>query len=71
MVGILSLVVLAAAILALYVFHLAGPWRWLYVVGAVVALYFNSFVGVVQSFQKLPARLAPPGYGQRGRCCDL
>jgi hypothetical protein len=52
-VGIISLIVLAAALLALYVFRLDGPWRWIYVVGAVLALYFNVFVGVVQAFQKL------------------
>jgi hypothetical protein len=52
--GVISLVVLALAILALYVFGLAGPWRWIYVVTAVVALYLNCFVGVVQAFQKLP-----------------
>ena len=40
---------------------LAGHWRWIYVVTAVVALYFNVFVGVVQSFEKIPAlhALAP------------
>jgi hypothetical protein len=53
-VGVISLVVLAAAILALYVFHLAGFWRWVYIVGATMALYLNAFVGVVQAFQKLP-----------------
>jgi len=60
-VGIKSLVVLAIAILALYALHLAGPWRWIYVVSAVVALYLNVFVGVVQAFQKVPllASLAP------------
>ena len=60
-VGIVSLVVLAFAILARYVYHLAGAWRWIYVVGAVLALYLNVFVGVVQAFQKLPflASLAP------------
>ena len=60
-VGIVSLVVLAIAILALYALRLAGPWRWIYVVSAVVALYLNVFVGVVQAFQKLPllASLAP------------
>jgi len=57
-VGVISLVVLAAAIVGLYVFHLAGPWRWIYVVGVVVALYLNAFVGVVQAFQKLPALTA-------------
>lgn len=60
-VGIISLVVLAIAILAFYALHLAGPWRWIYVVSAVLALYLNVFVGVVQAFQKLPflASLAP------------
>jgi len=53
-VGIISLVVLAVAILALYGYRLAGSWRWIYVVGAGVALYLNVFVGVVQAFQKLP-----------------
>jgi hypothetical protein len=53
-VGITSLVVLAATLLALYVYHLAGAWLWIYVVGAVLALYLNIFVGVVQAFQKLP-----------------
>jgi hypothetical protein len=51
--GIISLVVLAAAVLALYVFRLEGPWRWIYVAGATLALYLNVFVGVVQAFQKL------------------
>jgi len=60
-VGIISLVVLAFAILALYALHLAGPWRWIYVVSAMLALYLNVFVGVVQAFQKVPllASLAP------------
>jgi hypothetical protein len=53
-VGIISLVVLAVAILALHVFDLARSWRWIYVAGAVAALYFNVFVLVAQSFQKLP-----------------
>ena len=53
-VGIVSLVLLAAALLARYVFRLAGAWRWIYVVGAVIALYLNCFVAVVQAFQKLP-----------------
>jgi hypothetical protein len=54
-VGILSLVVLAIAILARYAFHLAGSWRWIYVVTAMIALYLNVFVLVVQSFLKVPA----------------
>lgn len=54
-VGIISLLVLAIAIFARYSRHLAGPWRWIYVITAVVALYFNVFVLVVQSFLKIPA----------------
>jgi hypothetical protein len=53
-VGILSLVLLAVALLALYGRHLAGAWRWVYTITAVFALYLNCFVAVVQSFQKLP-----------------
>jgi hypothetical protein len=53
-VGLISLVLLAVACTALYVFRLAPPWRWIYVVTATIALYFNVFVGVIQAFQKLP-----------------
>jgi hypothetical protein len=53
-VGIISLVFLAVAILALYTYKLAGAWRGLYVVGAVVSLYLNCFVLVVQAFGKVP-----------------
>jgi hypothetical protein len=53
-VGVISLVVLAVAILALYVYKLAGSWRWIYVASALFALYLNVFVGVVQTFQKVP-----------------
>ena len=52
-VGILSLVVLALALIALYGYHLAGSWRWIYVSSAALALYFNVFVAVVQAFQKV------------------
>jgi hypothetical protein len=53
-VGIMSLVVLAVAILARYAFHLAGAWRRIYVITAMIALYLNVFVLVVQSFEKVP-----------------
>jgi hypothetical protein len=60
-VGILSLVALAIAILALYAFHLAGGWRRTYVICAVLALYLNCFVAVVQSFEKIePLRALAP-----------
>lgn len=54
-VSILSLIVLPVAILARYTFRLAGAWRRIYVVTAMVALYFNVFVLVVQLFLKVPA----------------
>jgi hypothetical protein len=59
--GIISLLVLTVAIYARYPRQLAGHWRWIPVVTAVVALYLNVFVGVVQSFEKIPAlhALAP------------
>ena len=65
--GIISLVVLAIALLALYVFRLSGGWRWIYVVAALAALYLNVFVAVVQSFLKVsfltplaPTQSEPP-----------
>jgi len=60
-VGMISLVVLAVAILARYVRHMEHAWRSIYVVCAVLALYLNVFVAVVQSFLKIPAvhALAP------------
>ena len=60
-IGILSLIVLALAIYARYPQRLAGPWRRTYVITATIALYFNFFVLIVQSFQKVPAlkALAP------------
>lgn len=60
-VGIVSLVILAIAIFARYARRLAGASRWVYVVGAVTALYLNVFVLVVQLYRKVPAlhALAP------------
>ena len=60
-VGIISLVVLAVAIIARYAFRLAGLWRSIYVIGAGIALYLNVFVLIVQLFRKVPAlqALAP------------
>jgi hypothetical protein len=54
-VGVISLVVLAIAILARYSRHLAGGWRRTYVISSVIALYLNVFVLVVQLFEKVPA----------------
>jgi hypothetical protein len=60
-IGIISLVVLAVAILAFYVFRLAGAWRWIYVVTAMIAFYLNVFVLIFQAFLKVPSlrALAP------------
>jgi len=48
-VGIISLILLAIAIVALYRYRLGRAWRWIYVICAVLALYLNVFVGVVQA----------------------
>ena len=60
-VGIISLVLLTVAIYARYGRDLAGAWRPAYVVTAVVSLYLNVFVLIIQSFLKVPAlhALAP------------
>jgi hypothetical protein len=62
-VGIVSLLVLAVSLFALYSKHLQGGWRRTYVITAVIALYFNVFVLVAQLFGKVPAlkELAPTG----------
>ena len=54
-VGVLSLILLAIAVAALYLFKLAGVWRWIYVTTAMAALYLNVFVGIIQSFLKIPS----------------
>jgi hypothetical protein len=66
-IGVLSLVVLAVTLTALYGFKLQGRWRSVYVVSAAIALYLNIFVGVVQTFQKVayfhslaPTQSEPP-----------
>jgi len=53
MVGIVSLIVLAIACFALYVMKLSGPWRWIYTLTAMIALYLNVLVLVIQSFLKI------------------
>lgn len=59
--GIISLVLLALALLAHYVFHFAGVWRWIYAVSMGIAVYLNFFVLVTQLFLKVPVlhALAP------------
>ena len=60
-VGILSLVLLAIACVALYGMKLSGAWRSVYVVTAMTSLYLNIFVLIIQAFLKVPAlhALAP------------
>jgi hypothetical protein len=59
--GVLSLIALSVSVVALYVRHLSGAWRKAYVTSALVSLYFNVFVLIVQSFEKVPSlhALAP------------
>jgi hypothetical protein len=66
-IGVISLISLTLAILALYSYKLAGAWRGVYVISSIIALYFNCFVLVVQSFQKIalfhalaPTQKEPP-----------
>ena len=66
-IGALSLVVLVPTLLALYRFRLAGPWRWIYVTGAVTALWLNVVVGIAQLFGRVaflhalaPSQSEPP-----------
>jgi hypothetical protein len=54
-IGILSLIVLIVAIFARYIGRLRGKWRGTWVVSAALALYFNFFVLIVQSFEKIPS----------------
>jgi len=65
--GVISLVVLALAVLGRYVFRLAAWWRLIYILGAWIALYLNSVVAVIQFFQKFaflrplaPTQTEPP-----------
>ncbi|WP_076865525.1 hypothetical protein [Bradyrhizobium mercantei] len=60
-IGILSLVLLAIACFARYRKRQTGAWRWIYALSALVSLYLNVFVFVIQSFLKVPAlhALAP------------
>jgi len=67
MIGILSLVLLAIACIALYGMKLSGPWRWIYLLTALLSLYLNVFVLVIQSCLKVPALTAlAPGNPHAG-----
>ncbi len=62
-IGIISLVMLAIAIVARYPKQMAGGWRRTYVITGVISLYLNTFVLVAQAFMKVPAlkAMAPTG----------
>jgi len=54
-------------VLARYPLHFSGAGRWLYVITAVIAQYFNFAVLIIQSFQKVgplkdlaPTQSEPP-----------
>lgn len=66
-IGVISTVVLIPALIAIYVKHLAGAWRSIYIVTAILAQWLNTFVGVVQLFRKIaffnalaPTQKEPP-----------
>lgn len=64
--GAVALVILLPTLYGLYLAHLRGAWRPVYVIGAVISLWLNVFVGIIQAFQKIPspfqfAQGAPPG----------
>ena len=69
-VGLISLLLLAVALIAYYGFRLSGLWRPVYVVTALMAFYLDVFVGVIQAFLKIPALhdLAPTPVG--AAVCD-
>lgn len=61
--GLISSPILAVALFALYIKKLDGSWRWIYVMTAVAALYFNVVALIAQSFLKVSVlkTLAPTG----------
>jgi len=56
--GVIALAALAVALYAFYVGHMAGRWRATYVGTAILGLYLNVFVLVIQAFNKVPALCA-------------
>ena len=58
--GVISSVLLVVALVALYAKRTIGPWRWIYLVTVVLAQWFNAFVFVVQTFEKVPVLKAMP-----------
>ena len=52
--GVIALAVLVPTLYGLYLQNLRGIWRGVYILGAVISLYLNVFVLIIQSFQKVP-----------------
>jgi len=53
--GVLSLIALLIASLAIYRYHRQGIWRRTYAITVVMAFYFNVFVLIVQLFRRVPS----------------
>ncbi len=68
--GIVALAVLLPTLAAIYVFKLSGPWRLVYIIGAVISLYLNVFVLVAQAFFKVPAHQRPGADASRASLRD-
>lgn len=51
--GIVATIFFVAGLIALYAKDLIGKWRWIYTLSAVISLYLNVFVLIVQTFQKV------------------
>ena len=68
-VGVVSLLVLAIALLAFYGLQQRGAWRRVYVIAAVIALYLNCFVrrgaGLPEASGAADMRWRPPGRSRR------
>jgi hypothetical protein len=65
--GVITLVVMVPVILGLYVYHLRGRWRLIYLLGAALVFWLNAVVGIIQFFQKVaflhdlaPTQSEPP-----------
>jgi hypothetical protein len=65
--GVVTLVVMVPVLLGRYAFGLRGWWRLIYIAGAVVVLWLNAVVGIIQFFQKAdflhalaPTQTEPP-----------
>jgi hypothetical protein len=60
-IGVLTLLLAAGALIALYGFGAKGAWRWTFVITTTATLYLDVFIAVFQAFLKIPSlhALAP------------